>query len=155
MTLDDLGNIGELVGGLAVVISLLYLAVQIKHSSQISRFEAHRVLSNDMTSVFGNIAADPELYRIWSVMTNHPERATDDQRERFGMMLYQIFTTFSDAERFGQLDKQLKFRYQRYLDGFLKFKAVQDWWSRQGENYMEPFRSMVGARILELIAAAE
>ena len=42
LTLEDLGNLGEIAGGLAVMISVLYLAVQIRQSSQIARFEAHR-----------------------------------------------------------------------------------------------------------------
>ena len=34
MTLQDLGNIGELVGGFAVVISLIYLAIQVRQNTQ-------------------------------------------------------------------------------------------------------------------------
>lgn len=150
MTLSDLGNIGELASGIAVVVSLLYLAVQIRHGSQISRFEAHRALSHEMASILGNIAADPELYRIWKVLTDSPDEASYDQRERFGMLLYQIFTTFSDAERFARIDSDLEYRYQAYLDRFLGYEAVQAWWSRQGEHYPDPFRSMVDARIGEL-----
>lgn len=154
MTLNDLGNIGELVGGTAVAVSVLYLAVQIRHSSQISRFEAHRELSNKMTSVFGTIAADADLYRIWKVMTGSPESATDDDSERFGMLLYQIFSTFSDADRFGKMDKELRARSQIYMDRFLHFPAVQAWWARQGENFHAPFRSKVDARLSEIIERA-
>lgn len=152
MTLNDLGNIGELLGGIAVVISLLYLAVQIRHSSQISRFDAHRSLSHDMASILGNIASDPDLYRIWNVMTNHPDRATDEERERFGMLLYQIFTTFSDAERFGRIDRDLQTRYRQYLDRFLRFEAVRGWWSRQGGHYSGPFRTLVEKRLREILS---
>ena len=147
MTLNDLGNIGELLGGIAVVISLLYLAVQIRHSSQISKFDAHRSLSNDMASILGNIASDPDLYRIWDVMTNHPDRATEHDRERFGMLLYQIFTTFSDADRFHNMDRDLEVRYQQYMERFLRFEAVRGWWSRQGKYYPGPFQTKVASRI--------
>lgn len=152
MTLNDLGNIGELVGGIAVVISLLYLAVQIRHSSQISKFDAHRSLSNDMASILGNIASDPDLYRIWDVMTNHPDRATEHDRERFGMLLYQIFTTFSDAERFHDMDSDLQVRYQQYMERFLSFDAVRSWWCRQGKYYPDAFRNKVESSISALTA---
>ena len=33
MDLDSLGNLGELIGGIAVVVSLVYLAVQIRHGA--------------------------------------------------------------------------------------------------------------------------
>lgn len=152
MTLNDLGNIGELVGGIAVVISLLYLAVQIRHSSQISKFDAHRSLSNDMASLLGNIASDPDLYRVWDVMTNHPQRATEHDRERFGMLLYQVFTTFSDAERFHNMDRDLQVRYQQYMERFLRFEAVRSWWSRQGQYYPPDFQRKVESTIASIAA---
>lgn len=155
MTLSDLGNIGELVGGIAVFISLLYLAVQIRHSSQISKFDAHRSLSNDMASILGNIASDPDLYRIWDVMTNHPDRATEHDRERFGMLLYQVFTTFSDAERFHRMDRDLQVRYQQYMERFLGFGVVRSWWSRQGQYYPESFRSQVDSSIAAVTARTD
>lgn len=155
MTLSDLGNIGELLGGIAVVISLLYLAVQIRHSSQISKFDAHRSLSNDLASILGNIASDPDLYRIWDIMTNRPDRATEQDRERFGMLLYQIFTTFSDAERFKNIDRDLQLRYQQYMERFLGFEAVRSWWSRQGKYYPQTFQDMVESRIRAVTGARD
>lgn len=147
MTLTELGSLGELIGGIAVVISLLYLAVQIRHSLHIARFDAHRALSHAMSSVLHEIAVDPELYRLWNTMTDHPHRATEEDRERFGMLLYEIFTVFSDSERFARTDPDLKTRYQRYMDRFLRFESVQGWWGRQGVNYTEPFRSLVDERL--------
>lgn len=35
MTLEQLANIGELIGGLAVVASLIYLAIQIRQNTKI------------------------------------------------------------------------------------------------------------------------
>lgn len=155
MTLSDLGNIGELLGGIAVVISLLYLAVQIRHSSQISKFDAHRSLSRDLASILGNIASDPDLYRIWDIMTNRPDQATEQDRERFGMLLYQIFTTFSDAERFKNMDRGLQLRYQQYMERFLGFEAVRSWWSRQGTYYPQTFQDMVESRIRVITGARD
>lgn len=154
MTLNDLGNIGELVGGIGVAISLLYLAVQIRHSGQISRFDAHRSLSDAMASIFVRMSSDPELYRIWRLMTETPDQANDDDRERFGMLLYQFFTTLSDAERFGRMDSDLQTRYRQYLYRFLSYEAVRAWWSRQGAHYGEQFRALVEGRLREIAAEA-
>ena len=37
MTLDDWGNLGEVIGSIAVVLSLLYLAAQIRQNSRLAR----------------------------------------------------------------------------------------------------------------------
>ncbi len=152
MTLTELGSIGELLGGIAVVISLLYLAVQIRHNSDLARHDAHRALSREIGSILHDIAVEPELYRLWRTMIDEPRKATEEDRERFGMLLYQIFTTFSDSERFGRNDRDLQMRSRRYMDRFLSFESVQSWWSRQGSHYTEPFYSQVEARLRELRA---
>lgn len=143
MTLEDLGNIGEFVGAIAVVVSLLYLAVQIRHSSRVSQFEAHRNLSESIASVLSEIATNPDLYRLWKVMTESPEEATADDRERFGMLLHSFFTVFSDAHRFSTTDPHLAVRYQSFIKRFIKLPSVSSWWSRQGGMYSEPFKSLV------------
>ena len=150
MTLADLGNIGEIVGGLAVMVSVLYLAVQIRQSSRISKFEAHRSLSVSMTSIINDVARDPEMYRIWKAAVDTPDEASYDDRERFGMILYQAFTAFSDADRFADIDSDLVERYHAYLDRYLRMPVVLDWWSRQGQYFPEHFRRRVEKRLAYL-----
>ena len=72
MTLEDLGNIGEFVAAIAVVVSLVYIAFQIRQGS--------RQISQNTNSVLGSVelettrlhshwllsvAQSPELGRIW------------------------------------------------------------------------------------------
>ena len=155
LTLEDLGNLGEIAGGLAVMISVLYLAVQIRQSSQIARFEAHRALSVAMGSIISDVARDPEMYRIWKVAVDTPEEATYDDKERFGMLLYQVFTTFSDADRFTDIDSELTARYNLYLNRYLEMAVVRDWWSRQGEYFPPEFRGRIDARLAARSAQQE
>ena len=37
MTLANLANIGEFIGGIAVIVSLIYLALQIRHNTKTVR----------------------------------------------------------------------------------------------------------------------
>lgn len=142
MSLEDLGNIGEFVGAITVVISLLYLAVQIRHNSRVSQFEAHRNISDSIASVLGDIAANEELYRIWQILTESPGEATHDDRERFGMLMHRFFTVFSDAHRFSETDPHLAVRYRMFVTRFMQMEAVRGWWSRQGHMYTDPFKSL-------------
>ena len=80
-------------------------------------------------------------------MTGPYENASDDDRERFGMLLYRMFTSLSDAYRFGRMDSDLMERSQNYLDRFLRYPAVQGWWSRQGYSYSGTFQSVVEGRL--------
>ena len=48
MNIMELGAIGELVGGVAVIATLIYLAVQIRQGNQAGAREAHRAWVTDM-----------------------------------------------------------------------------------------------------------
>lgn len=152
MSLADLGNLGEIVGGLGVIVSLLYLAAQIRQSSRLAKFDAHRSLSVAMSSIIADVARSPELYRVWKAVVDEPESATYDDRERFGMLLYQVFTTFSDAYRFADIDPDLAARYEVYVDQYLRMPAVQGWWARQGNNFPERFQALINQRLEDTLS---
>ena len=42
MTLNELGSLGEFMSGLAVVVTLVYLAIQIRHNTRAVRSSMHQ-----------------------------------------------------------------------------------------------------------------
>jgi hypothetical protein len=153
MTLADLANIGELVAGVGVVVSLLYLAVQIRHSSRIARLNAHQAVSESVTGITAEIARDPEFFRVWRAVLDSSADASDEDRERVAFILHQIFAAFASADRFG--DPSLQRNVRPFHDKYLRAPFVQEWWARQRGAYDEPFRSTIDARLKELASATQ
>jgi hypothetical protein len=76
MDWDAIGAVGELVGAAAVVLTLFYLARQIKTSSDISKAELFE-RSNDRFSRFRSIVIEhPEI----ALNMGEPESLTEEQR---------------------------------------------------------------------------
>jgi hypothetical protein len=151
VTLEDLGNIGEIVGGVGVVVSLLYLATQIRQSSRIARLNAHQSIGESMSDLLAKLGSDHELRRIWQTARDTQEELSDDDRERLGMFLFQFFGRISIADRYAELDPSLGQRYDPILDRFLRVPAVQGWWGRQREYQSEPLKSKVDSRLRLLV----
>jgi hypothetical protein len=143
VTLQDLGGIGDLIGGIGVIVSLLYLARQIRDSSRIERLNARYAVSQAMLGVFRRIDEGPELYRVWVAATDRDEELDEEDRERLGRFLYQYFVQLSLAYGFSEIDPEIRARYEPNLLRFLRAAAVRNWWSRQREYFAEPFRSEV------------
>ena len=59
MTLESLANVGEFVGGVAVIITLLYLALQIRQNSRLVRAAAHQSLNEPTARVLHAMAQGP------------------------------------------------------------------------------------------------
>ena len=160
--LEDLGNLGEFVGGIGVVVTLVYLAIQIRQNTtqlqQNSRtvgLNARQSLSDSITKVLANVAKDPELYRIWRAGFDSQEDVSADDLERFGMILYQLFASFENADQFSDLDPSLGHRVHPVQDRLLQAPAAVAWWSRQRRVFADPFRSRIDTRIRELAANAK
>ena len=61
MTLSDLGNIGEFVGALAVLVTLAYLALQIRQSSATTRAQIRQSLADSQIQYLNARATGPFL----------------------------------------------------------------------------------------------
>jgi hypothetical protein len=143
VTFQELGGIGEFIGGIGVIVSLLYLARQIRDSSRIDRLNARYSVSQSTSSVLNRLDDDPELQRIWLAALDRGEEPNGEDRERLGRFLFRFFGQMGLAYSFAEVAPDLWARYEPLLLRFLQAPAVQGWWSRQRELIAEPFRSEV------------
>ena len=87
MNWEAIGAIGEFVGSFAVLITLIYLAQQIKQNTQsqsIATFEAAMSGYNDVQTF---VASDVESASIWRRGGAEPESLDEDEAVRFEMMV--------------------------------------------------------------------
>ena len=73
MTLSDLGNIGEFVGALAVLVTLAYLALQIRQSSGTTRAQIRQSLADSQIQYLNARATDPFLRGVVAKMRSGQE----------------------------------------------------------------------------------
>jgi hypothetical protein len=147
VSFEELGGIGELIGGIGVIVSLVFLAIQIRRSSRIERLNARYAVSQSMSSVLHRLDDDPELQRIWLTALETGEQPADEDRERLGRFLFRYFGQLSLAYTFAEIEPDIRSRYEPLLLRFLRVPAIQSWWSRQRLYIAEPFRSEVDSHL--------
>jgi len=98
MTLQDIGAIGELIGAIAVVLSLLYLAAQIRVNSQqiVEQSKALNLSSlNAVEESFSRfripIMSDPVTANLWQLAMTDYKAIPEDQKAQADMMLWEYF----------------------------------------------------------------
>ena len=97
MSWQDLGSIGEIISAIAVVISLVYLAFQIRQNTkqidqntkaaQAAAFDssiAHTFMARQA------VAENPDLARIYLEGSRDPETLSDEDRLRYRLILHNI-----------------------------------------------------------------
>ena len=104
MTIQDWGAVGEILGGLAVVASLVYLALQIRQNT---RQISHSIETARVSALSQNIQAanhmrdllirDRDLADLYLRGLEDFDALDGTDRLRFEMLLRSIFTEFQGA----------------------------------------------------------
>jgi hypothetical protein len=75
-----LGNYGEFVGAIGVVVTLAYLAVQIKRNTLSARAQSRQTLLDVWSATNWTLANDPNLLRIYATaLTRWPDLPNDEK----------------------------------------------------------------------------
>lgn len=157
MTLVDLANIAQLVSAGAVIVSLVYLAIQIRQNtiqiranSRVARLALQEDFVATQQESMMRLAENPELYRIWRLGSTAPERMSDEERERFGMLLFSQMYRYAMMVQAREIDPLAQDRALLQLGLMLRLPAFRSWWERQ--RYLFAFDAAFVAIIDERIA---
>ena len=146
MSLDDLGNIGELVAAIGVIASLIYLAVQIRQNTRSVRAATHHSAMRGASETQNVLAQSNDAARVFRIGSREPGELTEDERLRFDSMLLSIFMWFEDAffqYQQSMVDREYWEGRQRALLSQLKRPGTASWWTRRSHFFARSFVSYV------------
>jgi len=135
LTLEDLGNLGDFVGGLAVIATLLYLAIQIRQNTRILRTSAEQAA--DPIAAIANIAQSPENAAVYHRGISNANDLSDEERTHFYLMMASSFYVLHQGYRAYQLGTQTAETWEwqsRALGFYAAQPGVQNWWRKQGHT---------------------
>jgi hypothetical protein len=138
MTIQDLGSIGELVGGIAVVVSLIYLGIQIRHNTRgleqnadLMRLSFEESIRREAIEFRSTIAQQASLSSIWRRGLGAEPDLDAAERVQFELLMANVVAILRaqfDAERRGLTSSQrgVYFKAVAAMPGFRR------WWDRRG-----------------------
>ena len=149
MDLMQLGAIGELVGGVAVVATLIYLALQIRQSREVALAVARR----DTTALFqpnwDRVARRPELFQ--SGLEDFGALSRADQLH-FTTMFAPFVNHLDQTLQMHSLGMETRENVETYGDIFLAFiqePGGREWWETCRPFVVPAARHYIETRIAE------
>jgi hypothetical protein len=157
MTIQDWGAIGELVGGVAVIVTLIYLALQVRQNTrQFSRsVEATQLAAFERNVESGNrirelLLLHPDLIALLLKGYESYKELDTSEKIRFGMLLRNIFSAMQGAyirQLSVEHDPQKFEGSQRMLDEILLNPGVREWLEENEPDWRPEFRKLVDLRL--------
>lgn len=156
MTWDTLANIGEFVSAIAVLISLAYLAVQIRQNTQTVRANAYHGAATEWLSFTAHLSSDPELAELYHQGRVAPGLLTPEQSRRFDLLLdtnlgltENVFLQY----RLGFLTQTNQDRFAAVLRAQFQTEGVRRYWRRRRAFFTAEFVAYI-ERELKLMESA-
>jgi len=142
VTLQDLGSVGELIGALATVATLVYLAVQIRQNTKSVRAASHHAGSTAWSEFVGRLALDPTMTEIYHAGRVSPDELSQEDGRRaellFDAMLAQIENFYIQYLN-GQLPESNQDRFARILQTQFQTPGFRRYWPRRRDLFTEEF----------------
>jgi len=96
LTLSELGNIGECISSIAVIISLVYLAVQIGRNTETERTSTHQSVVSDFGALNVTMSSKPALSFLFVNAMDNSGDLDSDEKGRVSQLFFAIFHFFEN-----------------------------------------------------------
>lgn len=148
--LQDLGNIGEVIGAIGVVISLVYLARQMIHNTASVRAASFNSMVQNSIRLLEHAFRDSEFADFLARAERDPTSLSDAERVRWDAYMTAVYRHFGNlqyAHRVGTLDRQMWESYRATLKDHLRTPSWATWF----QEHRHLFSSALGEQVDEAL----
>src|SRR5206468_1517240 len=146
MDWDAISAISQLVGSIAVVLSVLYLGLQVHRSTRVAKLATQDAAATALREVTAPFMENAELERIWRLGLEDIGALSVEERARFFHATYQFLKAFETIHFhyvYGLMDRQLWEGWQGLLRHYVAAPGIAHYWKLRPEVFSERFRKFV------------
>jgi hypothetical protein len=138
MNLGDLANLGQIIGALAVVVSLIYVALQIRQNTNAVRSAAAQVVHEHFASWYHLLANDAELSQIAVNGLRDYFSLSETEKARF-IAMFMAFLKWREK----MLEPPLWMGWELLIMNLVSSPGGKEFWKERGYLFGEEFRRHV------------
>ena len=140
MQLERLALIAEIIGAVAIVITLLYLSIQIKDSAKASRSAAVTDATTAMQAFYQELGSNSATSKLYLKAMRNPDALSDEDQFQYLMMMHSCFLGFQRSfflAHEGTLDVSLRDSIGIAIHTVNHMPGTHFYW-RQRKFYFQP-----------------
>ena len=146
MSLQELSQIGEFLGGLSVLLTLVYLAIQIRGNTKAVRLAGAQQTNDALILAYRQLAENSELNRIFRSGTRDINSLTEDETGQFyafwAATLFVAQNWLYQRDN-GALDEELVMTFLLGLSGNFHADGFKSYWQERKFMYSKRLHDWV------------
>lgn len=152
LELRDLADLGEFIGGIVVVVSLAYLAIQVRQNTDSIRAENFARVLDRISATQSALSQDKEFSTLHARGVADTASLSPQERIRFTWWFVEAFGAFEfifHQAKVGAIPDEIWARWSATISWWLSYPGVQEWWRASPAPFSKSFTSFVEARLAE------
>ena len=143
MNMDQLANLAEILGGIAVISSLIYVGAQIRQNTRATQAATTHELTKSFNAVVSKIVEDPEMARIWTQQSRGMANLSVEDLQRLVPLTIMILRTFEDIyqqHHLGQMHPDIWAGWKNFMSAVACNPGIQHQWQERSFFYSPGFQ---------------
>jgi len=154
MTIQDIGSIAELIASIGVIVSLIYLAIQVKQNTQSNKIAATQNLATANIDMNRDIALNRELAELIqkgsSVGLSGLSEVDQLQLSAQMMALYHQFDLAYHQYNAGHLEEEIWKKFEYEIPIWISIPLAKEWFERDKARLSKSFVKFVESKVAEV-----
>ena len=138
MNWDAIGAIGEVVGAAAVVLSLLYVATQIRENTSWNKRQALEKIIDRVIDWSARLNENPEILKVYLEGLEGFEKLSAEDKHRYHYALFELFVA-SEAVLEHAKNRSIKVETVDAINERMKYElrgsGSRAWWQTMGRQH--------------------
>ena len=146
MNWEAIGAVGELVGAAAVFISIIYLALQVRHNSTNMRSSGYQNAAQSAFEIIENFIENPERRHIFQTALESYDDLASDEQFVARMMFMQLIAYYEACYyqyQEGVVHKEVWDGRKKMMTKWFESPGLSSWWDEWHDVWGDGFQKYV------------
>jgi hypothetical protein len=146
MNWEAINAVSQFVSSIAVVLSVLYLGIQVHRSTRVARVAAQDAAASAVRDVTNTFMENAEMSRIWGAGLEDLGTLSAEDQARFFHATHQFLKALETIHFHylnGLMDEQLWCGWQELLRHYIAAPGVTRYWEIRSQLFSARFREFV------------
>ena len=145
-TTNIIQSITSIVQALALIVSLVYAAIQIRDNTRAVKSQAYQSIITAYAEIEARIGQDSETATLYDIGCKYPDKLNDEEKVRFTQLMSSTFNFFENLHyqyKNALLEEGLWAGWCKLMIIKLKIPGIKKYWEDNGYIYSKDFRQYV------------
>ena len=146
MNWEAVSAVGQIIGAIAVVISVVYLAVQVRSNARQMRLASMRSMSDAFNRWLQSMAENPHIGELWYRGMRDFDSLEGGDLARYSALMDHQFRIYEDMyyqKVEGHLDPRVWRGFEAPMRDIIAYPGIQAWWRSRAHWFSKEFGKFV------------